>query len=79
MSAIERAVLERRSQKRWFKVGVFPFSDSKPHRFNAYTTWYNPQWKGCCEHDVYAINGTEAKKLAIQEHKELCCEGLEAK
>lgn len=64
-------------QKQWVKVGVFPFGKAhdagKPAtRFSAYTTWYNPEWKGCCEHQVLAINGTEAKKLAIQEHKEHC-------
>lgn len=59
---------------RTFKVGVFPVFPFDDHntRFNAYTTWYNPNWKGCCEHTVDAINGTEAKKLAIQEHKEHC-------
>lgn len=54
------------------KVGVFPFRETSTTRFNAYTTWYNPEWKGCCEHTVSAVNGTEAKKLAIQEHKERC-------
>lgn len=58
--------------KRMIKVGVFPFSETKPHRFNAYTLTYNPQWEGCCEHTVEAKNGTEAKKLAIKEHKERC-------
>jgi hypothetical protein len=56
------------------KVGVFPF-DERNTRFSAYTTWYNPQWKGCCEHKVEALNGTEAKKLAIAEHKERCVDG----
>lgn len=59
-------------QKKKFKVGVFPFSESNNRRFNAYTTWYNPQWKGCCEHIVATVNGTEAKKAAIAEHKEQC-------
>lgn len=59
------------------KVGVFPFGKNydagrKPTQFNAYTTWYNSEWKGCCEHTIEAVNGTEAKKLAIAEHKENC-------
>lgn len=58
---------------RTFKVGVFSFDDRNT-RFNAYTTWYNPSWSGCCEHTVDAINGTEAKKMAIQEHKDQCVE-----
>ena len=74
MSAIQRALQERKNQRRWIKVGVFPFSEAKPRRFNAYTTWYNPQWKGCCEHEVYATNGAEAKKMAVEEHKQLCIE-----
>ena len=61
----------RLPQKQMITVGVFPHDDRNT-RFNAYTRWYNPQWSGCCEHKVGAINGTEAKKLAIQEHKEQC-------
>jgi hypothetical protein len=53
------------------KVGVFPPDESDRH-YRAYTRWYNPEWPGCCEHEVEAINGTEAKKLAIQEHKDQC-------
>jgi len=29
-------------------------------------------YRGCCEHEVEAVNGTEAKRLAIAEHKEQC-------
>jgi hypothetical protein len=61
----------RIKQPKVIKVGVFPF-DERNTRFDAYTLWYNPQWKGCCEHEVVATNGTEAKKLAIKEHKEQC-------
>jgi hypothetical protein len=61
----------RLPQPKVIKVGIFPF-DERNTRFMAYTTWYNPQWKGCCEHEVEAVNGTEAKRLAIQEHKERC-------
>lgn len=53
------------------KVGVFPPSGDS-HVYMAYTRWYNPQWPGCCEHEVEAVNGTIAKKIAIKEHKERC-------
>jgi len=52
-----------------FKVGVFPLKRSQ---FIAYTMWYSPTWTGCCEHTVEAINGKEAKKIAINEHKNNC-------
>jgi hypothetical protein len=59
------------------KVGVFPihrggFGKQRVSTYTAYTTWYNPEWEGCCEHTVEAVNGTAAKKLAITEHKENC-------
>lgn len=54
---------------RVFKVGVFPM---KRRSFTAYTRDYNSSWDGCCEHKVEAPNGTLAKKLAIQEHKDRC-------
>jgi hypothetical protein len=65
----------RLRQPKMIRVGVFPhklYKNDVPRTFNAYTVWYNPSWKGCCEHTVEAVNGTEAKKLAIQEHKERC-------
>ena len=57
-----------------FKVGVFPRAGKRPGilLYNAYTTWYNPEWSGCCEHMVNAISGTEAKRAAIAEHKARC-------
>lgn len=63
----------RIKQPKVIRVGVFGDvrASSKPY-YRAYTTWYNPEWKGCCEHQVEAINGTEAKKLAIEQHKEQC-------
>jgi hypothetical protein len=57
---------------RSYKVGVFPHQGKRIVRYLAYTTWYNPQWDGCCEHAVSATSGDEAKKLAIQEHRERC-------
>lgn len=67
---MRRRMIERRTlDPKSFKVGVFPF-DARNTRFNAYTSWYNQSWSGCCEHTVEAANGTEAKKIAIQEHKE---------
>lgn len=55
-----------------FKVGVFPRDSKRVRRYTAYTVWYNPQWDGCCEHIVFAGNGTEAKAAAIEEHKSKC-------
>jgi hypothetical protein len=53
------------------KVGIFPF-DGRNTRFMAYTTWYNPEWPGCCEHEVEVFERRDAKAKAIQEHKERC-------
>lgn len=61
----------RLPQVKSITVGVFP-PDDNCHAYMAYTRWYTPQWPGCCEHTVMAINGTEAKKIAIKEHKENC-------
>lgn len=61
----------RLPQKKEIKVGVFP-PDDNCHSYQAYTRYYLPSWPRCCEHEVRAINGTEAKKIAIQEHKENC-------
>lgn len=58
--------------ERNYRVGVFPFQGKKKMRFNAYTLWYNADWEGCCEHEVLAATGTEAKKKAIEEHKNNC-------
>lgn len=61
----------RVKQKRLIKVGVFSPDDSC-HSYMAYTRYYLTSWPGCCEHKVLALNGTEAKKIAIKEHKENC-------
>jgi hypothetical protein len=50
------------------KILVGTFYDGR--RFSAYTTWYNPQWPGCIEYEIDAMNGTEAKKLAIKLRRE---------
>lgn len=55
-----------------FKVGVFTEQGTRKMKYSAYSLWYNPNWAGCCEHTVYAKNGTDAKKLAIAQHKDLC-------
>lgn len=55
-----------------FKVGVFDDPIHLNRKPNAYTLWYNPEWFGCCQHYVEAVNGTQAKKLAIQEHIDIC-------
>jgi hypothetical protein len=61
----------RIKQPKLITVGVFS-NDEGGRGFRAYTRWYNPQWPGCCEHKVEAINGGEAKKLATQEHRDRC-------
>lgn len=56
------------------QVGVFTH-DRGPGRkplITAYTTWFNAAWENCCLHDVDAKNGTEAKKIAISDHKAKC-------
>lgn len=53
------------------KVGVFP-PDEHDRGYRAYTRWYNPEWKGCCEHEVEVYERRDAKAKAIQEHKEQC-------
>ena len=40
----------------------------------AYTLWYSPTWPGLCMHTVEAKNGTEAKRIAITQHKHHCME-----
>jgi hypothetical protein len=53
------------------KVGIFSWRGSSGKMlYNAYTVWYNPQWKGCCEHIVE--RGPDAKKRAIEQHKQEC-------
>lgn len=54
------------TQLRQFRVGVFADGGA---RFRAYTVWFDETWKGCCVHVVSAVNGTQAKKLAIEEHR----------
>ena len=53
-------------------VYVFNHHGKRKLRFTAYTLWVNPDWSGACRHDVEAVNGTAAKKVAIQQHKETC-------
>lgn len=54
------------------KVGVFPRRGKTRTLYSAYTMWYDPNWRGCCEHEVLNVNGAAAKKLAIQEHIQKC-------
>jgi len=70
----EEAKLKELKNTRTFKVGVFPRAGRRPGAllYSAYTTWYNSEWPGCCEHEVSAVNGTNAKKAAIAEHKSEC-------
>ena len=55
-----------------FKVGVFEHQRKRSIGFEAYTYWFNPEWKGCCVHRVQAENGKAAKKFAIAEHRDTC-------
>jgi hypothetical protein len=55
-----------------FKVGVFEHPGKRRVKLAAYSSWYNPSWEGCCEHTVEANNGTEAKVVAMREHREKC-------
>lgn len=53
-----------------FKVMTFRTDrEGKKPQYDAYTTWANPEWKGCVVIEVEAKNGTEAKKQAIAERK----------
>ena len=58
----------------WMEVAVFGYPGKKPGtvRCFAYTRIYNPQWKGCCLHQIDTTNGAEAKRLAIVEHRMKC-------
>ena len=48
-----------------FTVAVFPRMGRRGYRFSAYTRDYNPQWDGCNEVVVTAVNGKQAKNIAI--------------
>jgi hypothetical protein len=63
------------SAAREFMVGVFSFPAPRARdgvKLTAYTTWYNPTWDGCCEHVVQAATGEEAKRAAMEEHRQRC-------
>lgn len=67
-------------EPRMFKVGVFEHrregfkANGEPYRvrLEAYTVWYSPSWDGCCQHEVTARNGTEAKANAMTAHRDQC-------
>jgi hypothetical protein len=61
-----------------FKVGVFEFQRKRRVGLTAYTTWFSTAWNGCCLHQVDAINGTEAKRLAMTQHRAKCMKGVAA-
>jgi hypothetical protein len=51
------------------RIKVYTFYEERPGRaprVSAYTMWVNPTWPGCKTIEVDAINGTEAKKIAIK-------------
>ena len=55
-------------------VAVFEHMGTRKVRFIAYTTWYNPEWEGCCLHGVKS--GPHAKAAAIEQHRSVCRRGL---
>lgn len=56
-----------------YRVGVFKHERASGRAFYmAYVRDYNPAWDGCCVHPIEAESGKEAKRVAIQEHKERC-------
>lgn len=54
------------------RVYVFPHKGKRVMKYLAYTLWVNPAWPGCCIHDVEVERSADAKKVAIQEHKDRC-------
>lgn len=48
--------------------------DGQPYRvkLDAYTLWYDASWPGLCFHTVSAVNGNEAKKTAMADHRAKC-------
>ena len=61
--------------EREFKVGTFcKPGETRKSKVGAYTLWYSPDWsageEGCIKYTVSAINGTEAKKIAIAKRLE---------
>lgn len=67
-----RKPVHTQSIKKIVTVGIFAHQGKRSVQYQAYTTWYNPEWEGCCEHVVEATSGNEAKKLAIAEHIARC-------
>jgi len=49
---------------------VYTFAHARPGKhlrrsdIRAYTTWANESWDGCVVYNVFAENGTEAKRKA---------------
>ncbi len=44
--------------------------EGRKPRYSAYTQWASPSWAGCKTYLIEAVNGTEAKKLAITRRRE---------
>lgn len=55
-----------------FRVGVFAEQRARSVCLSAYTVWFDPNWTDCCVHTVTANNGSEAKFIAKQQHRENC-------
>lgn len=58
------------SESKIFTVCVFPLD--RPGRYIAYLRDYNHSWQGACLHTISAKNGTDAKRIAIMDHKAHC-------
>ncbi len=55
------------------RVYVFRFSHEFDGKVSAYTCCYvTNQGAGACVHDVEAVSGYEAKKIAAREHRDKC-------
>jgi len=60
-------------------VAIFQHPGRRSVRLAAYTLWYSKDWAGCCEHQVAAANGTDAKRVAKIEHRKQCMAERESK
>ena len=51
-----------------YRVGVFEHPGRRSTKLLAYLRYFNESWSGCCVHEVEAISGVEAKRLALRDH-----------
>lgn len=58
-----------------YRVGVFEHEGKRGPKLTAYLRDFNPQWDGCCVHRISfseVASGAQAKRLAMQQHREVC-------